>query len=346
MTWGALRRGRILAALFLFFGVFTLLAVALLPRPEKEEREAQRKRQDWFYQQRAYPHRHVPTGAHLRSLLQLDQKLTTEAAASARSPQSPGPTLPSWIFIGPQPIQTPYSAPVVNGRVSALAIDPANANIVYLGGAQGGVWKTTNGGTNWTPLTDTQASTSIGSIALDPSNSNIVYAGTGEENFAGDSYYGAGILKSTNAGANWTQLCGPFCGPVGPDSAFGGGARIGGLAVHPTNGQILLAAVQFAPGDGIYRSVDGGVSWTLVIGGNSGNSVIFDPTNGNIAYASLGAAFPGGTESVFKSTNAGQTWAPANGTGANVLALGNAGRIVLAIAPDRARRRSTPASPM
>jgi photosystem II stability/assembly factor-like uncharacterized protein len=264
-------------------------------------------------------------------LKQLEQKLRAEET-SRRTLTQPASN-PSWTFIGPQPIDTPYSAPIVSGRVTALAIDPGNVNTVYLGAAQGGVWKTTNGGTNWTPLTDTQASTAIGSIVLDPSNSSTIYVGTGEENFSGDSYFGAGILKSTDGGNTWTELCGPFCGPVGQDGYYGGGARIGALAVHPTNSQILLAAVALLFNDGVYRSTDGGNSWTRVLSGNPADSVLFDPTNGNIAYASLGSSFSGGTEGVFKSTNGGQTWTAANGTGTHVLNLTNAGRVVLAMAP-------------
>lgn len=320
-----------LAALVLLGGGFTLLALSLRTQ-QREEPDIQRQRQEWFYLQRAYPHRYVPARANQRALMQLEQKLAEEEAIRAQFSLSTPASNPVWTFIGPQPIQTPYSDPIVSGRVTALAVDPNNANVVYLGGAQGGVWKTTNGGTNWTPLTDTQASTAIGSIALDPTNSNIIYAGTGEENFSGDSYYGAGILKSTNGGTSWTQICGSFCGPVGPDGYYGGGARIGGLTVHPTNGQVLLAAVALLFQDGVYRSTDGGNSWTRVLSGNPGNSVIFDPTNGNIAYASLGAPFNGGTEGVFRSTNSGQTWATANGTGGNVLNLTNAGRIVLGMA--------------
>jgi photosystem II stability/assembly factor-like uncharacterized protein len=321
--------GANLAALTLVLSGISLLSFALAPRPQPEGRDIERQRQEWFYRQRAFPHRYVPTGAHQKALRQLDQKLAAEEAVRAFAPS----TNPPWTFIGPAPIQTPYSAPIVSGRVSALAIHPSDVNTVYLGAAQGGIWKTTNGGTNWTPLTDTQASTAIGSIALDPSNSNTIYIGTGEENFSGDSYYGAGVLKSTDAGAHWAQVCGPFCGPIGPDGYYGGGARIGGLAVHPTNGQILLAAVQLLFEDGIYRSTDGGNTWMQVLSGNPGNSVMFVPNNGNIAYASLGSSFSGGTEGVFKSTDSGQTWAPANGTSSNVLPLTNAARIALAMAP-------------
>jgi photosystem II stability/assembly factor-like uncharacterized protein len=329
------RHARVLiCSLLLFLAGFGLLAVALaLQAPEREERDVQRQRQDWFYRQRAYPHTYVPAGAHQRALEQLEQKVTAEEAARATFAPSVPASNPPWTFIGPQPIDTPYTNPVISGRVTSLAINPGNVHTVYLGGAQGGVWKTTNGGTTWTPLTDRQASTAIGSIALDPSNSSTIYVGTGEENFSGDSYFGAGILKSTNGGTTWTHFCGPFCGPVGQDGFYGGGARIGGLAVHPTNGQILLAAVALLSQDGVYRSADGGNSWTRVLTGNPANSVLFDPSNGNVAYASLGNSSSGGTEGVFKSTNGGQTWTAANGTGGSRLNLTNAGRIVLAMAP-------------
>src|SRR5206468_9545966 len=124
-------------------------------------------------------------------------------------------------LIGPQPTLTlaeqtgsgtgvgaPYSA----GRVAALAVDPRDPKVVYMGAAGGGVWKTTDGGQHWTPLTDDQPSLATGAIALAPSNPDIVYVGTGEQNNSGDSYYGAGVLKSTDGGATWTQFEGPFVG--------------------------------------------------------------------------------------------------------------------------------------
>jgi photosystem II stability/assembly factor-like uncharacterized protein len=316
------------ASLALIGSADTQRSARLSKPPQPEKPEIMRERSEWFYSQRAYPHKYVPAGARLNALRELDL-MTASGLALGLAPTSN----PSWTLIGPKPIKTPYTDPIVAGRVSALAVDPGNPSVVYAGAAQGGIWKTTTAGSSWSPLTDRQASLAIGSVALDPTNSNIVYVGTGEENFAGDSYYGAGILKSTNGGTTWTHLCGPFCGPVGQDGFYGGGARIGALAISPANNQVILAAVALLRKDGIYRSADGGKTWTQVVSGNPGTAVLFDPVNGNTAYAALGNSFSGGTESVFKSTDGGQTWSADNGSGGNVLPIANAGRIVLAMDP-------------
>ena len=167
----------------------------------------------------------------------------------------------SWTSIGPQPTSA-GTIFVTSGSVNSIAIDPRNSKTIYVGSAEGGVWKTTNGGTTWKSLTDSQPSLANGAIALDPSNSEIVYVGTGEENFAIDSYYGAGILKSTNAGATWKNIVGPFLH-----------AYIGGIAVSPSNNQVLLCASNI----GIFRSTDGAETWTRVLDG-IGTAVLFDPT--------------------------------------------------------------------
>jgi hypothetical protein len=298
---------------------------------DKEGESLLKQREEWFYQQRAYPHAKIPTGARMNALRQLNAKPAGEHALVAS--HSLATASPVWTFLGPEPIDTPYTDPVVSGRVTSIAIDPTDTSVLYLGAAQGGVWKSTNGGTSWTNLTDGQASLAIGSVTIDPNNHLTVYAGTGEENFSGDSYYGAGILKSTNGGSTWTHICGPFCGPVGQDGYYGGGARIGSVAVDPANSNILLAGVQLLFKDGIYRSTDGGSTWTQVLSGNPGTSVFFDPANGNIAYAALGSSFSGGTEGVYESTNAGLTWTAVNGGGSTALHLSGAGRIILAMAP-------------
>jgi hypothetical protein len=219
-------------------------AEARQPRPTGplHRAEVTRKRSKWFHDQRAYPLKNIPVGARLKALHEMEKMMASEHRVQMRQPAVSGsiPEIPAstgWTLIGPQPLNVGSGligggSPVVSGRVTALAVDPTNPQVVYLGAAQGGVWKTTDGGSTWTPLTDAQASLAVGSIALDPSNPSILYVGTGEENFSGDSYYGAGILKSTDGGATWIHLPGSFAGPTSADSYFGGGARIDSLAVH------------------------------------------------------------------------------------------------------------------
>lgn len=323
------------------------LGFAQQPSEPAEHSDMIRQRMEWFYSQRAYPLKHIPAGARLRALEQLDQMLADEAAMpdSDLSPESPFEVSSAaisstrWTLIGPEPTSAPYNSPTVAGRVAALAVDPTNANVVYAGAAGGGVWKTTDGGVHWTPLTDAQPSLAVGSIAIDPSNHSTVYVGTGEENFSGDSYYGAGILKSVNGGSSWTQIKGPFVGPFSPDG-YDGGGRIGAIAVEPGNSAVILAAVEMPLGfngnlTGVYRTEDGGTTWTAVLPPNQnpppyfhyGTAALFDPSHGNVAYAALYH------DGVYKSLDAGQTWVHVNGTGSHILPSTNVGRIVLAIAP-------------
>lgn len=294
---------------------------------EKAERgDFQKLRDEWFYGQRAYPHKHTPPGIRLQALKQLDAKIAAEKRAKALGPRygKPQQGRPLWTAIGPQPVDG--FGLVNSGRVSAVAVDPTNNQVVYAGAADGGIWKTTNGGSTWTALTDQQASLATGSIAIDPENHLTIYVGTGEENQAVDNYYGAGILKSTDGGNTWTDIPGPFAG------GSGGGARIGGIAVSPTNSNVVLAAIGCcAPNTwGVYRSADGGNTWTNVLNynGNQAFNVVFAP-NGTTAYASVDY------DGVWMSTNGGQTWAAQNGTGANVLPTGgNAERVALAMDPN------------
>ena len=286
------------------------------------DRDFIRKRIRWFHDQRAFPNQSIPPGIRQAAVQARDSKVALEAemrGGLSSSSAATGPVEPAWTLIGPRPVSGTDA-----GRVTSLAIDPVNPKVLYLGGAEGGVWKSIDGGVTWKPLTDSQASLAIGSIALDPSNHNTIYAGTGEENFSGDSYYGAGILKSTDAGLTWTRVAGGFSG--GPC----GGEWIGAIAVHPSNGKIVLAGVEgcyFGSG-GVYRSTDGGTTWTQVLAKNGwdATAIIFDHTNGNLAYAGL---YGGG---VYKSTDAGKTWNPANGTGSGALPTANVGRMALAMA--------------
>lgn len=347
-----------------------------------------RKRADWFFRQRAFPLGHIPADARLKALQQVEQMRRTKgvfmdrfaAAASARVPgfqNVPALSQTQWTAIGPEPTASSFFGNV-SGRVNALVVDPCDAtgNTIYAGAAQGGVWKTTNGGTNWTPMTDTQPSISSGSLVVDPvmgdctgGHTGAIYYGTGEENFAFDSFYGAGVLISHDGGVNWTEdktfvsLTGGTPSVITPQSASAAGPFIGAIAVDSaTSGssQVLLAAVQgisTQAHSGIWRSTDGGNTWgtaPVFPDSNSpapfdfGTSVAFDPndSSGKTAYAALGIPFcasstcgAAGDEEldngVYKSTDAGLTWTrlASLDTAAGTANSGNYGRITIAVGP-------------
>ena len=297
---------------------------------EGKESDFIRKRMAWFHDSRAFPGKTIPRGVRQAAIKERDRKVALERALrEAISPETT-PAEPAWTLIGPQPL-TFGGYGIDAGRVTAIAIDPTNPKVVYMGGAEGGVWKSTNGGTSWKSMTDAEPSLAVGSITIDPLNHNTIFVGTGEENFSGDSYYGAGVLKSTDGGVTWTQS--------NSSSTFSdnpcGGDWIGAIAVHPTNDKIVLAAVEpcYYGYPGIYRSTDGGVTWTAVYTQTNGwipaTSILFDHANGNIAYA---GTYDGG--GVLKSTDGGVTWNAANGSGVNSLPdPSSGGRIALAMAP-------------
>lgn len=349
-----------------------------------------RKRADWFFHQRAFPLGHIPADARLKAFQQVEQMRRTKgvfmnrfaAATVARIPgfqNVPVLSQSQWTSIGPQPTASSFFGNV-SGRVNALVVDPCDAtgNTIYAGAAQGGVWKTTNGGTNWSPMTDSQLSISSGSLAVDPvigdctgGHTGSIYYGTGEENFAFDSFYGAGVLISHDGGATWTKdntFVNVTAGTppvITPESASAAGPFIGAISVDPANTQILLAAVEGISNQahsGIWRSTDGGANWTLTPATSYspalpaqfdfGTGVAFDPNDqlGKTAYAALGIPFCTGANGacgqtgdaeldngVYKSTDGGQTWSLLSSLDTAVtnagLAVSDYGRITIAVGP-------------
>jgi FG-GAP-like repeat len=238
-----------------------------------------------------------------------------------------------WTPIGPADIANVGDS----GRIAGVAADPVDPKTIYIAAAGGGVWKTTDAGQSWTPLTDNQPTLFMGAIAVAPSDPNVIYAGTGEANNSGDSFYGYGILVSTNAGASWTL-------EAGPGRARGAFYRkcVSRIAIDPTNPQIVYAAIADAGNngvggnDGIWKSVDGGQNWTNTTTSITTNSsftdVIVDPTNSQTLYAAVGNFFGSGSNGIYKTTDGGTTWTELQGRlPTDSIQQPEVGRIALAI---------------
>ena len=299
-----------------FLALLLLLCVGVWaqePRDKEEDDDDEGmdrplERWQYFYDQRVYPGAFLPENARLKGYQQL---LSMERARRGRSAAIQG----EWKLVGPRPVAfRPGYA--VSGRVTALAIDPRNNDVVYLGSAAGGVWKTIDGGQNWRALTDDQPSITIGALVIDPTNPDIIYAGTGEANFNADAYTGVGILKSTDGGASWTHYLGPFSRQ-----------QFGALAVHPTNGRIVIAGTR----TGVYRSTDGGQNWTNTLAGVA-TAIFFNPTAPDTVSAALGNVNGSAANGVYKSTDAGQNWTRITGAG-SIPSGTTVGRIDLVAGP-------------
>lgn len=224
-------------------------------------------RERWFYEQRMYPFNSIPEDAYGKALSQRD--------ALKRSKGFHDNTI-TWSNIGPTPGYY-FSYGNISGRMTTVKYDPNNPSIVYIGAAFGGVWKTTNSGTDWLPKTDFEPSLSSGALAIDPTNSNIIYYGTGEATYSGASYYGRGLLKSTDGGTTWTTYT----------SGLQSFTYFSRIVIRPNYPNQLLAALgnRSSPSTtgGLYRSTNGGVTWNVLVSGRA-DDVVFSPS-GDTAYA-------------------------------------------------------------
>ncbi len=219
---------------------------------------------------------------------------------------------------------TPLGPGNIGGRTRALLVHPQNPNLIYAGSVSGGVWKSTDGGASWSPLSDLlMANIAVSSLAMDPGNSNVIYAGTGEvfpfKQDENDGQRGAGIFKTTDGGANWSALT--FTTNNNKDFYY-----VSDLVVSPRSSQRVYAATS----TGIWRSLDGGASWTRTFDGSGFdggclNFAMRTDLPGDYLFASCGRFAPAG---VYKNSSAeGATdWT-------QVLKDNHLGRISLALAP-------------
>ncbi len=284
-------------------------------------------RQDWFLLQRTYPVGAIPVDALVKAMRQRDlvpeDKSRSHTSASIYHKITESSPFSS---VGPAGF-TSNVAPAwgaMSGRVRDIAIDPTNASRIFIAAATGGTWRSTDGGATWTALTDTQDTLSTSAVAIDPQNPNTIYAGTGEG--PSGAYYGVGLLKSTDGGNTWT---------VNARSTFARHA-IARVLVSPTDSNVVLVcstSSSHTPGGGIaassgsvgvFRSTDGGVTFTQTAAGQTCQSLVADPGNFANLYASL-AGSGSARDGLYKSTNGGVTFTQLAGgapTGVSRIALG------------------------
>lgn len=193
------------------------------------------------------------------------------------------------------------------GRVNIVHVDPSNSNTLYMGTPAGGIWKSINSGTSWTPLSDNLPQIGVSGIAVDYSNSNVIYIATGDKD-ATDTY-SIGVLKSTDGGLTWNTTGLTFTNTT---------TTAGDIVIHPTNNQILWCATSV----GLYKTTDAGATWSVVQAGDfAQGSIRLKPSDPTVVYATSNNRF-------YRSTN--------SGTSFSVITTGlptSNGRMILDVTP-------------
>jgi hypothetical protein len=270
----------------------------------------------------------------------------TSLAGRQATPRTPAAaaTFGQWSFIGPPNyLNSAFAGSIWAGRVTSVAVSPADANHWLIGAAQGGVWESRDAGSTWQPRSDGQPSLAIGAIAFSPGSPNVVYAGTGEAKFTGWTYAGAGMLRSEDSGATWSAV----------NTTNFARAAVRAILVHATDHNIVVAGtargaggrdldfVTSAPAFGVQRSIDGGRTWSLLLRGEVSDLVrhpadfsrqyvaIGTPTNlSPIAANAIPAPMPNG---LYRTGDTGDHWTPVSGPWTSL--AGGSGYIALAVAP-------------
>lgn len=221
----------------------------------------------------------------------------------------------AWYPVGPSAIPenlTGYLEAGI-GRINCMAFHPENPNILYVGVAQGGVWKSENNGQSWYPLTDNLPILRISDIEINPQNPNEIYLAVGDYAYLGISlelnqrkrhtHYGIGVYKSTDGGITWNPT------GLGFSQTDRDASLVCEVMVHPQQPQTVLAATY----TGMYRSTDAGNTWTPVLDSLMWD-LVADPQNPEVVYATTGwvASSNVGTASIMKSVDFGQTWTVLN----------------------------------
>ena len=224
---------------------------------------------------------------------------------------------------------------LMSGRIADIAIHPTDHSIWYVAVGSGGVWKTVNAGTTWEPIFDDVSVYSTGCVVIDPSNPHTVWVGTGENVGGRHVGFGDGIYKSTDGGANWTNM------------GLSDTQHLSEIIIHPEDSNTLWVAAQgplwSAGGErGLYKTTDGGETWTNVLSAGEWTGVtdvVMDPRDPDVLYAAtwqhhrtVAALVDGGPETgIHRTTDGGQSWTRLT----EGLPKGNMGKIGLAVSPQK-----------
>jgi hypothetical protein len=284
-----------------------LLPNASRASAQEVEREDIEGRQNWFWAQRTYPFDVIPYTALAQMHLFRSQAMRSFAATVGTAP-----LVGSWRSIGPNGLWDAgggffgTSGGLDIGRIAAIAPPTTPNGPMYIATATGGVWRSTNSGLSWTPLTDNECELATGAVAIDPVNASMLYAGTGEAN-AGS--LGCGVLRSTNAGTSWATSTTGLLVQGGGVINFYTLVVDAATAGSPTS-TILLGGVNFNTPGGIARSINSGATWSLVTSAQVGGvtSIVAHPTRAGTYFAGARLAPTAGARGVYRSTDVGATW--------------------------------------
>jgi len=272
----------------------------------------QYRRWEWFWESRLMEDGSFPTTQLYLQEIQRVENRKKDADVQAT---------PTWKELGPTAPNMPNELPGWNGigRVSVVETFATDPNLVLLGSAQGGIWKSSNGGVNWTAVNiPGYPIFSVSDLTVAPSNENIVYVATGDvdatvpSEVSGFPSFSYGVLKSTDRGLTWksTGLT------IAPES----NNLISALWVDPSNPDVVIAATYI----GIMKSTDGGATWQVKSTALQFRDIIQNPSNKSIMYSSTFSI--SGSARFYKSEDAGETWEP-------VMTLSNVSRIKIAVSP-------------
>ncbi len=284
--------------LILLAMIAVTLSMIMLEAKENalEREEMEEAPNDWFFLQRAFPYEEINYTARAAAYRQYLEK-RDDIPAGMRGT--------GWEFGGPLNI---------GGRISALAMHPSDMDVIYAGAASGGIFKSTNGGSSWTPVFENAMSLSIGDIAIANNDPQLLFVGTGEANAGGGSmtYDGDGVYKSQDGGESWEQ--------IGLDNI----GSVGRVAIDPLDDEVVYVAAMgrlFSKNTerGLYKSTDGGASWqnVLYLSDSTGAiDVVIHPLHPDTVYAVMWERvrtpnrrhYGGTTSGVYRSYNGGDTW--------------------------------------